>query len=74
MRTAAAFGRHGRRCRRTQTSFTGPVKPTFSAPGGLSVQIPDSPDSTSNFKTHITTLSQQSGMGYTLHYIVINRL
>ena len=32
---------------------------TFSAPGGLSVQIPEG-----NFKSQIQTLSQQPGMGY----------
>ena len=32
---------------------------TFSAPGGISVQIPDG-----NFKSQITSLSQQPGMGY----------
>ena len=40
-------------------SFTGPNKPVFSAPGGLSVQIPDG-----NFKSQIQTLSTQPGMGY----------
>jgi filamentous hemagglutinin len=40
-------------------SFTGPSKPTFSAPGGLIVQIPDG-----NFKSQIQTLSTQPGMGY----------
>ena len=32
---------------------------TFSAPGGLSVQIPDG-----DFKAQIATLSAQPGMGY----------
>lgn len=40
-------------------SFTGPNKPVFSAPGGLTVQIPDG-----NFKSQIQTLSQQPGMSY----------
>ena len=40
-------------------SFSGPKKPTFSAPGGLIVQIPDG-----NFKSQIQTLSAQPGMGY----------
>ncbi len=40
-------------------SFTGPSKPVFSAPGGLSVQIPEG-----NFKSQIQNLSQQPGMGY----------
>ncbi len=40
-------------------SFTGPNKPVFSAPGGLTVQIPDG-----NFKSQIQTLSTQPGMSY----------
>ena len=40
-------------------SFTGPTKPSFSAPGGLSVQI-----TKGDFKSQINTLSQQPGMGY----------
>ncbi len=40
-------------------NFTGPSKPTFTAPGGLSVQIPEG-----EFKSQIATLSQQPGMGY----------
>lgn len=49
--------------RTTQTltlpSFTGATKPVFSAPGGISVQIPEG-----DFKTQITNLSSQPGMGY----------
>ena len=40
-------------------SFTGPNKPVFSAPGGLTVQIADG-----NFKSQIQTLGQQPGMSY----------
>jgi hypothetical protein len=40
-------------------SFTGPNKPVFSAPGGLSVQIPDGV-----FKSQIQALSTQPGMSY----------
>jgi filamentous hemagglutinin len=40
-------------------SFTGPNKPVFNAPGGLSVQIPDG-----NFKSQIQSLSSQPGMSY----------
>lgn len=40
-------------------TFSGPTKPTFTAPGGLSVQIPDG-----NFKSQVATLSSQPGMGY----------
>jgi filamentous hemagglutinin len=40
-------------------SFTGPRVPSFSAPGGLSVQIP-----AGEFKSQLTSLSQQPGMGY----------
>ena len=40
-------------------SFTGPKKPTFSAPGGLSVQLPDD-----NLKSQIQGLSTQPGMSY----------
>ncbi len=40
-------------------SFTGPNKPVFTAPGGISVQIPEG-----NFKSQIRTLSTQLGMGY----------
>jgi filamentous hemagglutinin len=43
----------------TLPSFTGPSQPTFTAPGGLSVQIP-----TGDFKTQIQSLSQQPGMTY----------
>lgn len=40
-------------------SFTGPTKPTFTAPGGLSVQIAEG-----DFKSQINTLGAQPGMGY----------
>ena len=40
-------------------SFTGPTKPTFTAPGGLSVQIAEG-----DIKSQINTLGAQSGMGY----------
>lgn len=40
-------------------SFTGPSKPIFTAPGGLSVQIPSG-----DFTSQINTLSRQPGMGY----------
>lgn len=40
-------------------SFTGPNKPVLTAPGGISVQIPEG-----NFKSQISTLSTQLGMGY----------
>jgi large exoprotein involved in heme utilization and adhesion len=40
-------------------SFTGPSKPTFTAPGGLSVQIAEG-----DFKSQINTLGAQPGMGY----------
>jgi filamentous hemagglutinin len=40
-------------------SFTGPSKPTFTAPGGLSVQIAEG-----DFKSQIITLGAQPGMGY----------
>lgn len=40
-------------------TFSGPTKPTFTAPGGLSVQIQDG-----NFKSQVVTLSAQPGMGY----------
>lgn len=43
----------------TLPSFTGATKPVFSAPGGISVQIPEG-----DFKTQITNLSSQPGMGY----------
>lgn len=43
----------------TLPTFNGPTKPTFTAPGGLSVQIPDG-----NFKSQVATLSGQPGMGY----------
>lgn len=41
-------------------SFSGPKPPVFSAPGGISVQIPEG----SEIKTQIQTLSQQPGMTY----------
>ena len=41
-------------------SISGPTKPIFSAPGGLTVQLPQSSD----FKSQISTLAQQPGMGY----------
>lgn len=41
-------------------SFTGPTTPKFSAPGGLSVQLPAGSD----FKSQIQTLAAQPGMGY----------
>lgn len=40
-------------------SFNGPTKPVFSAPGGLSVQIP-----AGDFRTQINTLATQPGMAY----------
>ena len=40
-------------------TFSGPTKPTFTAPGGISVQIP-----AGNFKSQVATLSTQTGMGY----------
>ncbi len=40
-------------------TFSGPTKPTFTAPGGISVQIPDG-----NFKSQVATLSTQPGMSY----------
>lgn len=40
-------------------SFTGPKTPTFTAPGGLSVQIAEG-----DFKSQINTLGAQPGMGY----------
>jgi filamentous hemagglutinin len=40
-------------------SFTGPRVPTFTAPGGLSVQIPEG-----DFKAQIVTLGRQPGMAY----------
>jgi filamentous hemagglutinin len=40
-------------------SFTGPKTPTFTAPGGLSVQIAEG-----DFKSQIITLGAQPGMGY----------
>ena len=43
----------------TLPTFSGPNKPTFTAPGGLSVQIPDG-----NFKSQVSTLSTQPGMSY----------
>ncbi|WP_310611364.1 DUF637 domain-containing protein [Limnohabitans sp.] len=43
----------------TLPTFSGPTKPTFTAPSGLSVQIPDG-----NFKSQVATLSTQPGMGY----------
>jgi filamentous hemagglutinin len=43
----------------TLPTFSGPNKPTFTAPGGLSVQIPDG-----NFKSQIQILAQQPGMDY----------
>jgi large exoprotein involved in heme utilization and adhesion len=39
--------------------FSGPQAPRFSAPGGLSVQIPEG-----DFKSQIASLSAQPGMGY----------
>ena len=39
-------------------SFTGPNNPTFTAPGGLSVQIAEG-----DFRSQINTLSAQPGMG-----------
>jgi hypothetical protein len=43
----------------TLPSFTGPQRPVFNAPGGLTVQVPDG-----ELRTQIQTLSQQPGMGY----------
>jgi hypothetical protein len=43
----------------TLPSFTGPSQPIFTAPGGLSVQIP-----AGEFTTQIQSLSQQPGMAY----------
>ncbi len=40
-------------------SFNGPTKPTFTAPGGISVQIAEG-----DFKSQINTLGAQPGMGY----------
>jgi filamentous hemagglutinin len=40
-------------------SFAGPAKPSFTAPGGLSVQIAEG-----DFKSQINTLGAQPGMGY----------
>ena len=40
-------------------SFTGPTKPGFTAPGGLSVQIAEG-----DFRIQINTLGAQPGMGY----------
>ncbi|WP_310611366.1 DUF637 domain-containing protein [Limnohabitans sp.] len=40
-------------------TFSGPTKPTFTAPGGLSVQVPDG-----NFKSQIQSLAAQPGMSY----------
>ena len=40
-------------------SFTGPTKPFFIAPGGLTVQIPEG-----DFKTRIAKLAAQPGMDY----------
>ena len=40
-------------------SFTGPTKPFFIAPGGLTVQIPEG-----DFKTRIAKLAAQPGMYY----------
>ena len=44
----------------TLPSFSGPTKPVFNAPGGLSVQLPQASD----FKGQISTLASQPGMGY----------
>lgn len=43
----------------TLPSFTGPQRPVFNAPGGISVQIP-----AGELTSQIQTLSQQPGMGY----------
>jgi filamentous hemagglutinin len=43
----------------TLPSFTGPRTPSFSAPGGITVQIP-----AGEFRSQIQTLAQQPGMGY----------
>jgi len=40
-------------------SFTGPTKPGFTAPGGLSVQLAEG-----DFKSQINSLGAQPGMGY----------
>jgi large exoprotein involved in heme utilization and adhesion len=43
----------------TLPSFTGPRTPSFSAPGGITVQIP-----VGEFRSQIASLSAQPGMGY----------
>lgn len=43
----------------TLPSFTGPTPPVFSAPGGLTVQVPEG-----ELTAQIQTLSQQPGMAY----------
>jgi hypothetical protein len=43
----------------TLPSFTGPRTPSFSAPGGITVQIP-----VGEFRSQIAALSAQPGMGY----------
>ncbi len=56
--------RWARNCTRQKTSNQGGnvetlVQPSFSAPGGLSVQIP-----AGEFKSQITSLASQPGMSY----------